>query len=130
MSALTPYLSVADCRAAIDWYAGAFGARITDDPIVMDDGRVGHVELAIGGARMMLADEAPEVGVQAPDPARGNPVTLHLSVDEPGDVDRLAERARAAGAVVDREPQDAPYGRTATLHDPFGHRWMLNHEAS
>lgn len=129
MTALTPYLCLADCRAAVDWYIRVLGARISYDPIVMDDGRIGHVELVIGDARLMLADEAPEVGVQAPDPDRGNPVTLHLSLDAPGDVDRLTETARSEGAAIDREPQDAPYGRSATLHDPFGHRWLLNHES-
>jgi uncharacterized glyoxalase superfamily protein PhnB len=35
-------------------------------------------------------------------------------------------RAVEAGARMDREPTDNPYGRIAVLTDPFGHRWMLN----
>ena len=37
----------------------------------MPDGRVGHVELAVAGARWMMADEHPEIAVEAPDPGRG-----------------------------------------------------------
>jgi predicted enzyme related to lactoylglutathione lyase len=41
------------------------------------------------------------------------------------DVDDTLARARAAGASVEREPTEAPYGRSAVIVDPFGHRWML-----
>jgi uncharacterized glyoxalase superfamily protein PhnB len=59
MSELTPYLAVADARAAIDWYAAALGAVVTYDPIEMPDGRIGHVELEVAGARFMMADATP-----------------------------------------------------------------------
>jgi uncharacterized glyoxalase superfamily protein PhnB len=48
---------------------------------------------------------------------------LHLSVT---DVDGLVDRARAAGADVDRGPEDNPVGRVAVVRDPSGHRWFLN----
>ena len=51
MTQLTPYLCVADARAAIAWYVAALGAEVTCEPIIMDDGGVGHCELAIGEAR-------------------------------------------------------------------------------
>lgn len=121
-SPLTPYLAVADARAALSWYATALDAVQTVDPVVMPDGRVGHAELTIRGARMMLADEHPELGCPAPT-AEGSPVTLHLEV---GDVDAQVARLRAAGAQVDREPEDTPAGRIAVIRDPFSHRWMLN----
>lgn len=120
---LTPYLAVADARAAIDWYVAVLGARRVGEPIVMPDGRVGHAELDLAGARLYLSDEHPEIGVVAPDPAAGVAVTLHLDVT---DTDAVTERARAASAVVEREPDDNPYGRIATVRDPFGHRWMFN----
>jgi uncharacterized glyoxalase superfamily protein PhnB len=41
-------------------------------------------------------------------------------------VDPLCERARAAGAVIDREPADQPYGdRVFTCLDPEGHHWSF-----
>ncbi|MGV8873245.1 MAG: VOC family protein [Rhodococcus sp. (in: high G+C Gram-positive bacteria)] len=124
MSTLTPYLCVADCRAAIDWYVSALGARITFEPIVMDDDRIGHCELAIGDGRWMMSDEFDSAGVAQPDRNRGSAVSLHLTVD---DVDELAARVMATGTAMVRGPEDSPpAGRVAVFVDPFGHRWFLN----
>ena len=124
MSELTPYLCVSDSRAAIAWYAEALGAEVVLEPIVMDDGRVGHCELAVDGARWMMSDEFDSHGVAAPDPGRGSAVSLHLTVD---DCDAVAARAVANGVTLDRGPEDSPpAGRVAVFRDPFGHRWFVN----
>jgi len=124
VSELTPYICVADARAAIDWYVDVLGAVVTYEPIVMDDGRVGHVELAVGGAGWMMSDEFESAGVAAPDPHRDAAVTLHLTVP---DVDAVCARIVAAGTTPDRGPEDSPpAGRVAVFRDPFGHRWFLN----
>lgn len=122
MSEIWPYICTGDARAAIDWYVSAMGAAVTHEPIVMEDGRIGHVELSFDGARVMMADPFPEVHVDAPEPGRGAAVTLYLTTP---DVDGFADRAAAAGATIDRGPQDSDHGRTAVLRDPFGHRWMI-----
>jgi PhnB protein len=98
---------------------------VTYEPIVMDDGRIGHVELSFDGARVMMSDPFPDIHVDAPAEGRGTAVTLYLTTR---DVDALAARAAAAGATVDRGPQDSDHGRTAVLRDPFGHRWMLGEQ--
>jgi predicted enzyme related to lactoylglutathione lyase len=121
---ITPYLAVAGARAAIDWYAEAFGARLTGEPVVMPDGRVGHSELEISGGRVMLSDEHPEIGVSAPAPGQAS-VTLYLEV---ADADESVSRATAAGAHLERAVADYPYGRMGVLRDPFGHRWMVRSE--
>lgn len=124
MSELTPYLCVSDARAAIAWYVDVLGAVVTYEPVVMPDGKVGHVELAIGAAGWMMADEFESAGVAAPDPQRGSAVSLHLTVT---DVDGLCARLVAAGVPLDRGPEDSPpAGRVAVFRDPFGHRWFLN----
>jgi PhnB protein len=124
MSELTPYLCVSDARAAIEWYVDVLGAQVVYEPIQMPDGRIGHVELAVDGARWMMADEFEEAGVAGPDPTRGSAVTLHLTV---ADVDALAARVIASGTPMDRGPEDSgPAGRVAVFRDPFGHRWFLN----
>lgn len=120
---LTPYLCLPDTRAAIAWYTDALGATVLVEPMVMPDGRVGHAELEVHGARMMLSDEHPELGVEAPLAGRGAAVTLHLEVD---DCDAAVTRAVSAGAQIDRRPGDTGHGRIAVMVDPFGHRWMLN----
>jgi uncharacterized glyoxalase superfamily protein PhnB len=117
---LTPYLTVRDARAALAWYAEAFGAQLCGDPVRMDDDRIGHAELDLGGARVYLADEFPSLGLAAPGETRS--VSLHLTV---GDADAAVARAAGAGARVERPPTDSPAGRTGVVVDPFGHRWML-----
>jgi len=122
-AAVTPYLCVADAAAALDWYATAFGA-VETVRYVADDGRIGHAELVVDGAKLMLSDPYPDVGVDAPAPgATTASVSLNLNV---ADVDAMFERAVAGGATVQRAPEDQPYGeRSCTVVDPFGHRWML-----
>ena len=50
---LQPYLSVADAAAAIDFYVAAFGA-VETMRLTQPDGRVGHAEISIGSASLML----------------------------------------------------------------------------
>ena len=127
MSELTPYLAVSDARAAIEWYVEHLGAEVTMDPIVMPDGRVGHVELAVDGAGWMMSDEFPEIKVEAPRADRGAAISLHLTVE---DVDALTDRVVAGGATLERGPEDSePAGRVAVFLDPSGHRWFLNQPA-
>ncbi len=120
--AALPYLSVVNARAAIAWYADAFGAVVVGDPIVMDDGRIGHAEIAIDDGVLYLADEYPELGLKAPAPhAVSVSLMLHLA-----DTDAALQRAREHGATVEREVYENYGTRNATIVDPFGHRWMLS----
>jgi uncharacterized glyoxalase superfamily protein PhnB len=124
-SALTPYIIVSDARHAMDWYAEVFGARPHGELYVNPDGTIGHAEVSIGNAVLMFAEASdlwPDVPVRAPDSPVTFSHTLHLEV---GDVDAGTDRARRNGAAVEREPADQPYGRSAVIVDPFGHRWML-----
>ena len=121
-AALTAYLCVRGAPAAIDFYREAFGA-VETLRLTGDDGRVGHAEVTIEGATVMLSDEHPEIGVVSPETLGGTPVSLYLHV---ADVDATYARAVAAGAAREREPADQFHGnRNAVLRDPFGHRWML-----
>ena len=49
---------------------------------------------------------------------------LHLDLVVP-DVDLALTRAIAAGARIETPAADAPFGRIATLRDPFGHGFCL-----
>lgn len=123
---LTPYLAVVDARAAVAFYVDAFGARRRDEPIVMPDGRVGHVEVAIGDSVLMLADEYPEMGLVAPLNRGGPSQSLRLEVPDP---DAVVAAAVAAGATLERPVTDSPYGRGGTVVDASGHRWMVSCDA-
>lgn len=125
-SAVVPYLTVPDARAAIAWYVDALGAVKIGEPIVMDDGRIGHAELELAGGVLYLADEYPEIGLKPPSP-QANSVSLMLEVP---DTDAALERARILGAQVQREPYENYGTRNAAIIDPSGHRWMLSGPAT
>jgi len=117
-----PYLIVHSAAEAIDFYARAFGAtelfRLTEP-----SGRIGHAEIRVGPATVMLADEFPEAGIRGPRSLGGTTFSIHLHV---GDVDSAFAQAVSAGADIVRPLKDQFYGeRSGTVRDPFGHQWLL-----
>lgn len=119
IGALTPYLVVSDARRALDFYVEVFDAKRRGEPIVMEDGRIGHAELAIGDSVLMLADEHPEMGIVVA-PEGGAQIRVELS-----DVDASVRRAVERGAELLRTVEDRGYGRGGTIKDPFGQRWLV-----
>ncbi len=118
----TPYLAIKGAAAAIDFYKKAFGAT-EKMRMPRPDGRIGHAEIKIGKANLMLADEHPEISFLSPQTLGGSPVTIHIYVE---DVDALAAQAEAAGAKVRRAVADQFYGdRGGQFEDPFGHVWYF-----
>jgi uncharacterized glyoxalase superfamily protein PhnB len=119
---LTPYLACARADEAIAWYQEVFDARILGEPIMMDDGRVGHCELRVGDSVFMLADEFPEENHLSPETLGGSSVSLMLHV---ADCDATFALAIARGATELRPLAVAHGARRGTLRDPFGHRWFI-----
>ncbi|MGI8567826.1 MAG: VOC family protein [Methylocella sp.] len=116
-----PYLSVSNAREAIAFYKNAFGA--VEVLCIAHDGTVGHAELEIGEARIMLSDEFPDHDALSPQTIGGTPVMIHLYVE---DVDAFTARAVDAGLKVLRPVADQFYGdRGGKFEDPFGHRWWI-----
>ena len=120
--AATPYLCVKGAARALDFYRKAFGAtEVMRMP--HSDGKIGHAEIRIGAAPIMLADEAPEMDFRSPETLGGSPVNIMIYVD---DVDKLVRQAEAAGAKVTRAVENQFYGdRLGVLKDPFGHTWSF-----
>ena len=121
---ITPYLSVKDGEAAIEFYKKAFGAtEVMRMPGPQGKG-VGHADLVLfGRMHLMLADEYPEMGHVSPQTLGGSPVLLHIYVE---DVDATVERAVSAGAKLTRPLRDEFYGdRSGGIEDPFGHHWSF-----
>ncbi|NGY05823.1 VOC family protein [Solimonas terrae] len=118
----TPYLAVAGAADAIAFYRQAFGA-VETMRIAGPDGKIGHAELKLGAATLMLADESPAMGIHGPLTLGGSPVTVHLYVD---DVDAFTTRAVAAGLKIVKPVADQFYGdRGGKFVDPFGHLWWF-----
>ena len=120
---VTPYICCRGAARALEFYAQGFGAKELMR-FSGKDGEIGHAEIEIEGGHIMLADEHAPLGVFSPEKFGGTPCSIRLVVK---DVDALTARAVAAGATVERPPNDEPYGdRACWLRDPFGHRWCLS----
>ena len=117
----TPYLCVKDAARALEFYKKAFGAKETMRMAQGD--KIGHAEIRIGDAPVMLADEFPDMNFRSPQALGGSPVNILVYVD---DVDRFVERAVKAGAKVTKPVADQFYGdRLGCVDDPFGHSWSF-----
>lgn len=87
----------------------------------------GFVELRHGDAYLYLLVKGGD-SAAAPGGARRNyhrhwtPVHLDFVVD---DIAPAIARAVAAGARLEHDPMDEPYGKLALLSDPFGHGFCL-----
>ena len=114
-TAITPYLIVENAAGFIDFLAQAFGA-VERLRMPMPQGGIGHAEVEINGAALMLADAFP------PDFPATNTL-IHLYVK---DVDSAYARAVDAGATTITEPADEFYGdRIARVADPRGNQWFI-----
>lgn len=116
------HMTVHDAKAAIAFYAKAFGA-VELFRLVEPAGRVGHAEIRIGDTVLMMNDEYPDFGARSPGSIGGSPVSFHISVP---DADAAVGKAVAAGATLVRPVQDQFYGdRSGMVACPFGYRWFL-----
>jgi PhnB protein len=119
---VTPYLTLDDAAAAIDYYKKAFGAkeRIRMD---MPNGKVGHAELEIGDSLVMLSDAMPDGSSQPPSELGGTTAGVFLYVE---DVDAVVKKAVDGGGTITMEVEDQFWGdRFGSVKDPFGHVWSV-----
>jgi PhnB protein len=119
---ITPYLTVHDAAQAIDFYKEAFGAEERYRMTLPDGKTVAHAELKIGDSIFMLSDEMPGQSCE-PSAVGESCVGFYLYVN---DVDKVFERAVAAGAKVKEPLKDEFWGdRVGQIIDPAGHIWSL-----
>jgi PhnB protein len=117
-----PYLTVKGGKAALDFYARAFGAVEEFRTYGEDGERIMHARFRVNGGAILLSDDFPEFrgGGEAPPPSG---VSIHLEVD---DADAWWKRAVEAGATVTMPLDDQFWGdRFGQLRDPFGHSWSI-----
>ena len=90
----------------------------------MPGGKFIQIEVRVGDATVMLADEFPDMGVLSPLTLGGTYGALDIATE---DADTLWDRAVAAGATVHQPLQDMFWGdRHGQVIDPFGHRWGIS----
>lgn len=117
-----PLLIYEDIAAVQRFLVSAFGfeAGILERD---GEGRVVHGEVSMNGTAIWLHRATANHGLASPNalPEVNSGVVVLVR-----DVDAHFERARAAGAIIDREPADQPYGqREYSARDPEGGRWYF-----
>ena len=117
---LIPVLTYRDIPAAHDFLVRAFGFTAGGVHCTAD-GEPVHGEVRVGQASVWLHRVTPEHQLDSPAKVDAANAGLFVLVD---DVDAHHEQARSAGALIETDPVDQPYGqREYGARDPEGHRW-------
>lgn len=120
--AITANLTVADLKAAANFYQKAFGftkRSMMNGP----DGKPIHAELTLRGTTLMLSPESPQMGSRGAKALGASPTSLYLLTEN---VDKAVAKAVKLGATVKGEVMDMFWGdRTGTVVDPEGYMWMV-----
>jgi uncharacterized glyoxalase superfamily protein PhnB len=110
MTDIFPVIRYRDAHAGIDFLVSAFGFE--KHAVYEDNGVIEHAELRYGDGIVMVGQRE-----------RVDPAALYIAVDDP---DAHYERAKAAGARIERELTDQEYGsREYSAKDPEGHQWSF-----
>jgi uncharacterized glyoxalase superfamily protein PhnB len=116
-SRVDPWVISADTDAEIAFLTTVFEAAESPGSRMLGaDGRIGHVEVELGDAVIMLFDAQPEWG----------PTPSHLRVYV-ASTQETFDRALTAGARAVTEPTDLAFGeKVARVRDPQGHLWWIH----
>jgi PhnB protein len=122
----TPYITVSNGAAAVDFYKSAFGAVELVRHMVPETDKIMHSHLVVHGGDLMLSDDCTSFmggKSETPEALGGSPVMFHLHVE---DADAAFNKAVAAGAQVKMPLADMFWGdRYGQLRDPFGFYWSI-----
>ena len=121
-SRVIPVLTYQDITAAHDFLVEAFGF-VSGDVHRTPEGQPVHAEVRAGDAAIWLHRATAEHHLESPAAVDVANSGLVVYVD---DVDAHYQRARTAGARIDSDPVDQPYGqREYGARDLEGHRWWF-----
>jgi uncharacterized glyoxalase superfamily protein PhnB len=111
-----PLLTYHDAKTAIGWLGETFGF----EPLSVyegENGRIEHAELKLGDGIIMLSSKSDDIWSIASGP---------IAVSLPDGIDDHYERARAVGALIEREPFDTHYGSLDyAARDLEGNLWSF-----
>jgi PhnB protein len=112
---VTPWIVGRDTAGLIAFLKSAFAAQELAR-IPNQRGGIGHAEVSIGDAIVMMFDAGPDW----PE----TPAFLRLYVD---DTDKTFQRAVGAGATPVTDPVELAFGeRVCRVRDPFGNIWWIH----
>ena len=117
-------LSYRDNRAALAWLEAAFGFE--PSMVILDaEETIVHAQMTFGDGLIMVGSEWSANGRSPASVGGACTQTVHVQLTE--DVDAHCERARAAGAVIEAEPETQFYGdRAYRARDLEGHVWTFS----
>jgi uncharacterized glyoxalase superfamily protein PhnB len=121
--AVIPILVYEDIEAGHDFLVSVFG--LTSGGLHrLDDGTVVHGEVRNGDFPIWLHQVTAESAMDSPREAAASHGGLSVRIP---DVDAHYARVKAAGAHVESEPTDRPYGvREYGVRDLENHRWWFS----
>ena len=115
-------LGVADLSRAKDFYQALGWRPSADSPDDVAFFQAGGMVLALWDRAKLAEDSVRR------DSGGWGAVTLAHNVRSPAQVDAVIAQARAAGAVIGREPAETFWGGySAVFIDPDGHPWEIAH---
>jgi PhnB protein len=119
---ITPFLTVADGKKAVEFYISALGAT-ENKRHSLSDGKI-TAEMSIEGAEFYVGDEEPQFGNTSPELKSGSPVRMILQTKS---ADQLFENAVTLGASEICPMTTEGDWRIGKLRDPFGHIWEIGY---
>jgi uncharacterized glyoxalase superfamily protein PhnB len=117
---IIPYIFYRDVPAALDWLARAFGLKEIMRVGTPSGGM--HGEMELDGQKIMMGQGAADKLMTNPRQAGVSTQGIFVYI---ADVDAHYERARAAGAEIEKPPENLDYGRSYTARDLDGHPWFF-----
>jgi uncharacterized glyoxalase superfamily protein PhnB len=117
---LNASMTVNDIEKSLTWYQNVLGFSVVQK--YEREGRVVAVSLAAGDARVLIGQDD---GAKGWDRVKGVAISLQITTNQ--NVDEIADRAEAAGGVIEAGPNDTPWGaRMFRIKDPDGFTYVIS----
>lgn len=117
---VVPILVYEDVGKALEFLTRAFGFK--ERLRAEHGGSISHAQMDIGECSIMMGKQGGPFRAPQDSATVSQYATVHIE-----NIDDHCERARAAGAVILKEPTDMPFGvRQYTAKDIGGHWWTFS----
>jgi len=119
-STLSISLTVKDLSTSLAWYNNVLGFTI--DRKIEREGILRSVALRAGIARISINQDD---GAKGWDRIKGLGFSLNITTEQ--NIDKIANRIKELGGILDTEPADMPWGvRMFRLKDPDGYKLAIS----
>ena len=119
-SAFSISLTVKDLSKSLAWYNNVLGFAI--DRKIEREGILRSVALKAGNARISINQDD---GAKGWTRIKGEGFSLNITTEQ--NIDKIANRIKELGGVLEKEPADMPWGsRMFRLKDPDGYKLAIS----